>query len=167
MSLQKRDGMPLRNGLQLWIQYNKAAIQNSVDFCRIFSSNDAILKDPFNEVNRISDELHTQCGVPLPPHQITHAIVDEFIDPALQHGKKEFEARDTPIKVIETYGDCQINELDSLLTDDDPHKKYELDIFLKAMRVFCDLKSGAAYDAKYEWPHMNIPNEDKTIVSVA
>ncbi|GFH44779.1 hypothetical protein CTEN210_01253 [Chaetoceros tenuissimus] len=167
MSLQKRDGMHLRNGLQLWLQYNKAAIQNSNDLCRIFSNNDAILKDPFHEVNRISDELHTKCGVPLPPRQITHDIVDDFIDPALQHGKKEVEVKDTPIKVIETYGDCQIHEFGSLLSDDDLHKKFELDIYLKAMRVFCDLQSGAAYDSKYVWPLMNMPKEQESIVSIA
>jgi hypothetical protein len=43
------------------------------------------------EVQRISDELTTKCGVPKPPRTLKQINVDKFVDPSLQHNKKERE----------------------------------------------------------------------------
>ena len=104
------------------------------------------------EVKRISDELTSKCGVPQPPQQITMEIVDSFVDPNLQHNKKQLEATKAQKNVIESHGDCMIREFDSELPENDPRRKDELDMYLKAMRVYCDFQSGVAYDVNYKWP---------------
>lgn len=153
MSLHKREqGFTLTRGMRLWIMYNKAAVKNSADLCRVLSSNNDVLSDPMKELKRISDELTSKCGVPQPPQQITKEIVDSFVDPNLQHNKKQLEATKAQKNVIESHGDCKIREFDSELPENDPRRKDELDMYLKAMRVYCDFQSGVAYDANYEWP---------------
>eukprot|EP00543_Licmophora_paradoxa_P018894 CAMPEP_0202467780 /NCGR_PEP_ID=MMETSP1360-20130828/73324_1 /ASSEMBLY_ACC=CAM_ASM_000848 /TAXON_ID=515479 /ORGANISM="Licmophora paradoxa, Strain CCMP2313" /LENGTH=66 /DNA_ID=CAMNT_0049092463 /DNA_START=249 /DNA_END=445 /DNA_ORIENTATION=- len=63
-------------------------IQNSQGLCRIVSSNDRLLNDATNEIERISTELVHQCGMPLPPKTITAEVTEDFIDPHMQHEKR-------------------------------------------------------------------------------
>ena len=93
MSLEKReDDFDLEHGLRIWIAYNMRAIQNMAGLCRVLSSNDAVLANPLEEVQRIADELTNKCHVPAPPSKLTKTIVDKFIDPKLQHNKNKREA---------------------------------------------------------------------------
>ena len=58
------------NGLQAWLVYNKLAILNSADLCRVVASQDHVLADPMNEIQRIQKELIDRCGVPSPPEKL-------------------------------------------------------------------------------------------------
>ncbi|GFH56377.1 hypothetical protein CTEN210_12853 [Chaetoceros tenuissimus] len=165
-SLNIRDRLPLIHGLRLWIVYNKAAIQNSAHMCRVTTSNNAILQDPFNEVLRISNELTSKCNVPPPPGQLSVETVDSFIDPTLQHNQavRKLQEESLPKKqVIEVYNDCDIYEYPSWQTDA-YWKQLEMDMYLKAMRIHCDLESGVAYNADYVWP--NLQEKVKTNIAV-
>eukprot|EP01083_Nonionella_stella_P092185 257956_1 len=152
MSLAKREGgFTLMRGLKLWLAYNKAAVQNSSDLCVVRSSNNDVLKDPLNVTKKISKELTTKCGVPAPPSEITQEIVDGFVDPTLQHNKRKLEKKNAGKKVLKTFnGNCDVFEFKSKLPGIRQEKEKE--IYLKAMKVYCDFESGDAYSDDYEWP---------------
>lgn len=155
MSLKKREkNFTLEHGLRLWIVYNMRAIQNSNGLCVVRSSNDAILADPLHEIQRISDELTTTCGVPAPPSTISQEDVDKFIDPQLQHNRKEREEEDK--EVLETYnnGACKVYSYISEFDESSSAYKREHQLYQKAMKVFCDFQSGAAYKDDYIWPEL-------------
>lgn len=147
MSLKKRQGFKLSYGLRLWINYNIAAVKNSVDLCRVYSSNTAVLADPLNEVKKIAKDLETKCGVPPPPKMITQEIVDSFVDSSLQHHKKGEEKA-----TLATYGDCVVKDFDSEEKEGSPGQNNEMDLYMKAMKLYCDFDSGDAYEDNYEWP---------------
>lgn len=149
-SLKKRENdFPVERGLRLWIVYNMRAIQNSKGLCIVYSSNEAVLEKPLEEVTRISQELTSKCGVPKPPSELKQEEIDRFIDPNLQHNKKDDgEGR----KVLADHEGCQVREYDSNLAPDSPGFKRELELYLQAMKIYCDFKSGKAYQPDYEWP---------------
>jgi hypothetical protein len=126
-SLQERD-VPLERGLELWIVYNKRAIQNSQHLCRVLSSNSAILASPLEESTRIVKELVQKCHVQRPPGQVTRELVDTFVDSSLQHHTKD-------------EGGCQ-----------DLKSSEKGDMYKMAMKVYCDLQSHEAYKPDYKWP---------------
>lgn len=140
-------------GLELWIAYNMRAIQNSRGLCIVKTSNTAVLADPFNELQRISDELTSKCGVTAPKERVSQTEIDKFIDPNLQHHK----ATTTKHKeVLETYNDgtCVAYSFESDTIKDAPAYRKEREIYLKAMKIYCDLESGKAYEEDYEWPEL-------------
>lgn len=152
ISLRKREqNFPLEMGLRLWIVYNMRAIQNSVGLCRVFSSNEAILANPLEEVQRISKELTSKCGVPKPREELKQEDVDRFVDPSLQHNKKVLGYGKAEIANIDG---CSVHEFDSDAKAGSKEAEREKDLYLKAMTIYCDCKSGAAYKPGYEWPKL-------------
>lgn len=157
MSLKKREeNFTLEHGLRLWIVYNMRAIQNSAGLCRVLSSNDAVNKDAFTEVQRIADELTTKCHVKRPPTAtLSRKVVDEFVDPKLQHNHKQREEREKNLPILEDFGNgCVAREIQSDYTVGSSNQKVEAEMYLMAMSVYCDLESGKAYDEDYEWPDL-------------
>jgi hypothetical protein len=157
MSLNKREkNFGIEHGLRLWIVYNMRAVQNSQDLCRVLSSNDAILADPLKEVQRISDELTSKCGVPAPPNRVTQEEVDKFVDPSLQHNKKKREQDEeaSDRKLLAEYDGCKVFDYENDPNDLSPKRARELDMYMKAMKIYCDFQSGKAYEPDYEWPEL-------------
>ena len=156
MSLNKREkNFGIEHGLRLWIVYNMRAVQNSQGLCRVLSSNDAILADPLNEVQRISDELTSKCGVPSPPNRVTQEEVDKFVDPALQHNKKKREEEEaSQRKIIAEFDGCKVMDYESDPNDLSPKRARELEMYKKAMKMYCDFQSGKAYKPDYVWPEL-------------
>ena len=157
MSLKKRENdFTLDHGLRLWIVYNMRAIQNSKDLCRVTTSNEAVLANPLEEVRRLANELTTRCGVPAPPKTLTQDDVEKFIDPNLQHNKQERNAKEASQPIITTHGDdCVVREYETSEKLDSPAGKRERSLYLAAMKIYCDFKSGAAYKGDYQWPELN------------
>jgi len=154
LSLHKRDeNIRVETGLRLWIVYNMRAIQNSKGLCIVKSSNDAILADPLHEVQRIADELTSKCNVPAAPNRVTQDAVDKFIDPKLQHNKKK---ANTAKEVLKTYNDgkCEVHSYISTEEKGSSAYKREHSLYDKAMKIYCDLQSGAAYEEDYVWPDL-------------
>ena len=153
-SLKARDDdFDLMWGLRLWILYNMRALQNSVDLCRVFSSNEDILADPLSEVQRISDELTTRCGVISPKHQLTQEVVDKFINSTLQHNKRKIEAEMAKAKTLVQYeNQCVVKDYNSEFSEGTKEHESEKQLYIMAMKIFCDLKSEKAYQREYEWP---------------
>ena len=157
MSLKKRErNFPLEKGLRLWIVYNMRAIENSKGLCIVYSSNEAVLADPLNEVQRISDEMTTKCDVPMPPHRLQQEDVDKFIDPALQHNKKERAAEEQEKKVLRELnnGKCKVYDYDSEAEEGSQEMEREQRLYHFAMQIYCDFQSGVAYEDDYEWPNL-------------
>ena len=153
LKFAKQQGFPLAHVLRLWIQYNKAALQNSADLCRVFSSNNAVLEDPLKEAKRIADELTNKCNVPPPPKMIDSKVVNSFVDTSLQHGKNQLKTKNAQNRsVLETHGDCEVKEYDSVEVPGSPAQEREMDLYLKAMKIYCDFESGEAYKDTYDWP---------------
>jgi len=152
LSLRKRSkGFSLERGLELWTKYNAYAIRNSKGLCRVTTSNAKILADPLNEIQRISDELTSECGVPAPEGRISQEMVDKFIEPNFQHHKqdKAIKGEDQVLEKMND-GECVIYILDSL-TKEAQGTPRERKLYLEAMRIYCDLESGKAYEDDYEW----------------
>lgn len=158
MSLKKREkNFTLERGLRLWIAYNMSALKNSRGLCVVHTSNDAILASPLKELQRISDELTTLCGVPAPPGSLTQEHVDKFIDPKLQHNRKEREEDQKNKEILETHngGKCKVYSYDTDLSNTPNEYRQEHKLYLRAMKVYCDLQSGKALQEDYEWPPLN------------
>lgn len=151
LSLMVRESsFSLEHGLRLWIIYNMRGIQNSAGLCRVYSSNDAVLADPMTEVKRISQELTSRCGVPAPPNELSEEQVGKFVDTSLQHNSKRV-GDDLP--VIDQHGaNCLVHELVTTTPVGTPQYEVEHDRYLKAMKIYCDMGSGLAYQDDYEWP---------------
>lgn len=150
----RNNGFPLERGLRLWIAYNMKAVQNMQGLCIVYSSNTQVLADPLNEVQRISDQLTSKCNVPRPPKALTQRDVDVFVDPNLQH--KASDIKDTPEdRILERHGDCivPVYETEKEIGSQ-PHKR-ELDLYKKAMKIYCDFQSGDAYNENYSWPDLS------------
>jgi hypothetical protein len=154
MSLSKREEafseerFTLSHGLQLWIIYNMRAIQNSSKLCRVLTSNEAVLKDPQAEGQRIKDELTSRCNViPPPVGTLQKSVVDQFIDTKLQHNKEKPDG--------ETVKDgCVAPKYTSEYEEGSDGYKEEKEVFFMAMEIFCDLESGDALGEGYGWPDL-------------
>lgn len=155
MSLKKREtNFGLEHALRLWSIYNMRAIQNSQNLCRVLTSNNAVLRNPRFEVQRISDELTSKCGVTAPPRRLSQDVVSEFVDPELQQQKLKREQQEsTERKVIADYEGCLVYEYKSAYKSGRRHDR-EMNMYRKAMKIYCDLESGKAYDVDYKWPDL-------------
>ena len=154
MSLKKRERhFSLDHGLRLWIVYNMRAIQNSKGLCMVTSSNEAVLKDPLSEVQRISDELTSKCKVPAPPNRVQQEDVDKFVDTSLQHNKKKEQTGEVIAK--HNHGKCLVMDYESDYEEDTSDRERERTLYERAMKVYCDFESGKAYEEDYEWPDLD------------
>ncbi len=152
LSLHHREGFDLLHGLRLWIVYNMRAIQNSQNLCKVYSSNEKMLANPRVEVERISYELTHKCNVPPPQRKLSQEDVDVFVDPKLQHEKKK---KKNLHGILEQHGDCVVPKYDSSHEQGSAEQVQEEKFYRKAMKIFCDLNSGAAYSEDYEWPSLD------------
>jgi len=160
--LYTRNGLTFERGLRLWINYNAQAVKNSADLCRVTTSNEAVITDPVGEMERIIGELTERCGVLAPSNRrLSRTLARNFVDPSVQQRE---EANGTWINTVESKNinkveggvDCglyehqseQVNMARSLT------EQSNQEIYLIAMKVYCDLKRGVAYEEGYEWPHV-------------
>jgi hypothetical protein len=140
MSMHKRETEQFRvqRGLKLWYVYNKRAIQQSKDLCRVTTDHKKMMATPKAELDRVHDELWA-CGVAV-PHRAESADINEFIDPKLQHGRSGVADKS-----------CTEN-IPSLRPDPAtwvPEDDESLRLYRACIRLFCDLESGAAYRPTY------------------
>lgn len=150
--MHREKGITLSHGLRLWIVYNMLGLKNSADLCRVYSSNDAVLADPLGEVQRLSSELTSKCGVPAPPDVLTEEKVSLFVDTSLQHNKKKANQSET---VVAEHGDCKVYDFVTDTAEGSPEYDLERTLYLLAMKLFCDMESGAAYKPDFtEWPQL-------------
>ena len=152
-SLAKREpGFSIMRGLRLWIVYNMRAIQNSKGLCVVRSSNTKVLADPLGETKRIASELTNKCGLIAPPREITQTDIDKFVDPNLQHNKKQSN-NDKDKRILEEWNDgaCKVYEYDM---EESQNQEYELKLYKAAMKMYCDFEAGIYPGDDYNWPEL-------------
>lgn len=156
LSIEKRSrNLYFAKGFHLWMAYNMRAIQNSRGLCIVRTKNSAVLADPKKELQRISNELTTKCGLKRPRHeQVSQHEIDKFIDPNLQHHKAD---KNNDRNVLETHNDgtCVVYEYESKKEKGTKKYRQERRLYLEAMKIYCDLESGKAYEEDYDWPDMS------------
>jgi hypothetical protein len=148
--IRREQQFTLDHTLRLWIVYNMRGLQNTAGLCRVYSSNDKVIADPMNEVQRISDELTTKCGVPAPPNKLTKEEVGKIVDLGLQHNKKRVGDN---MPVIAKHGACEVHELTTKERKGSDEYVLQNKLYLIAMKLYCDMESGEAYEDGYnDWP---------------
>lgn len=142
LSMHKREfeQYTIQRGLKLWYIYNKRAIQQSNDLCRVTSSHHAIMTQPQIELDRIYNDLNS-CGVNV-PHGVSNEDIDSFIDIKLQHGRSTL--KDTT---------CEQSDLNTLLPPDtwETNDQSHIYLYRKCMIAYCAMEDGSAYTQEFEW----------------
>jgi hypothetical protein len=150
-SLIKREAsFSLDLALRLWVVYNMRALQNSQHLCRVYTSNEEVLKSPMEEVQRVSDELTSKCQVPKPPQALTLEQVNKFVDTTLQHNRKASDAGRAVVTMHHEH--CVVYELETKTDPLLPQYLLEQKWYKMAMQIYCDMKEGLAYKNDYVWP---------------
>lgn len=141
MSMKKRETehFKISKGLKMWYVYNRRAIQQTHDLCRVATSHRAVMQQPQVEFDRIYEELR-QCGVPV-PHKLAPVDISSFIDSSLQHGK-------STLKDTSCSGDLTtLSPPEAWPTSEAEH----VSLYREVMRVYCGLEDGSALKASFQW----------------
>ena len=78
-----------------------------------------------------------------------------FVSRTLHHNKdmeKDKKVLTTHKKVLTTHGNCKVHDYDSPIDAGPAKNMEEMEMYLMAMKIYCDLESGDAYHSDYEWP---------------
>ena len=147
------DEITMEKGLLLWVTYNVRALQYSLGLCRVYTSNEAVYGDPQVELQRINDELMTKCNLVQSPNSvISPQVVNSFVDAKLQHNKKNSGGKQ---KILKDYGNgCEAIDFKSDYEETTANRKAEVELYLMAMQLFCDMENGHAYKDDYTWPDL-------------
>jgi len=140
LSLNKRyEHMQMGKGMRLWYVYNKRAIQQSSDLCRVTASHKRVMTNARPELDRIYQQLK-ECGVDV-PHKVSDNDLSDFIDIKLQHGR-------STLKDTSCDGDTtKLLPPESWPTKEEKHIK----LYREAMRVYCAFEDGTAYLSDFKW----------------
>lgn len=140
MSMHKREfeHFAIQRGLKLWYVYNKQAIVQSRDLCRVVTSHRKVMTQPVTEFTHIFESLHT-CGVPV-PHRLTDAVIADFIDVKLQHGKSTLKDDHTCTEDLSNIA------IPSTWETTDPDHVH---LYRESMKLYCAMENGKAFVANY------------------
>lgn len=144
MNKRETEHFRMQRALKLWYVYNKRAVLQSSDLCRVTTSHRHVMSQPQIELDRITAELR-QCGVAV-PRKVTEAEVEEFIDVKLQHGRSS--NKDSSCEAI--------NELDPLLLlppkeQWEPTEPEHIHLYRACMKAYCALEDGSAFKGAFQW----------------
>ena len=141
LSMHKRETehFKVARGLKMWYVYNRRAIEQTHDLCRVTTSHRKVMSQAEIELERIYTELH-QCGVAV-PHMVEKSDINSFIDIKLQHGR-------STLKDTSCGGDIStLTPPESWPTTDNEH----VSLYRECMRVYCALEDGTALKPSFEW----------------
>lgn len=103
------------------------------------------------EVIRISNELTNKCKLKAAPLQITQSTINQFFDPNLQHHKNGMGIIETETLAVHK-DNCIVYNFER---DHGKRSTKQHDLYMKAMKIYCDLQNGSAYEKDYEWPTLD------------
>lgn len=140
LSLHKREHFLIGRGLRLWYVYNRRAVLQSKDLCRVVISHKAMMTHAQIELDRVYDELHS-CGLDV-PKRISKEDVETFIDSKLQHGKNTLQDNI-----------CETKDFNSLQLPEqwDSHDPDHLALYKESIRVYCAFEDKSAFDPSFKW----------------
>ena len=137
--LHRYEHFPIGKSLKMWYVYNRRAIVQSHDLCRVTTSHRAVMAQPLQEMQRLYTEIKA-CGVEV-SHELTKAEVEDFVDPKLQHGRSAL--KDTS---------CELDH--STLTPPaiwEHPEPQNIPLYREVMRVFCAMEDGSAFKPDFHW----------------
>jgi hypothetical protein len=140
LSLNTRyEHFQIGKGLRLWYIYNRRAVEQSNDLCRVVASHKNVMSNPKIELDRIYNEL-IDCGVNV-PNKVSDKDLLGFVDPKLQHGKTGVadHSCDQDLKTIALP--------DKFRTSEAMH----IGLYRESMRVFCAFENGNAFKSSFKW----------------
>jgi hypothetical protein len=138
--LERHNWYDYERGLKSWYTYNRMAVQQSADLCRVVTSHHKILKDSVNELKKVYDDLHA-CGVAV-PHPLDEAAISSFLDMNLQHGvlsKEDYACVQPASDMVPS------SQLWNVTTAE------QLALYRESMRVYCALQDGSALIQSFNW----------------
>eukprot|EP01034_Spumella_vulgaris_P022067 gene22067-28162_t len=139
MNKRENEQFKISKTLKMWYVYNRRAIQQSHDLCRVVTSHRAVMQQAQVEFDRLYTELR-QCGV-MVPHKLAASDISSFVDSSLQHGKSTL--KDTSCSEnLETLQPPEIWP-----TTEAEH----ISLYREVMRVYCSLEDGSALKASFQW----------------
>eukprot|EP01039_Chlorochromonas_danica_P006186 gene6186-6821_t len=143
MSMNKRgfEHFKVNKGLRIWYVYNRRAIEQSNDLCRVITSHRKTMQQPEIELKRIYEELKTNCGVPV-PHALERNEIASFVDINLQHGRSSL----TPESVCKE-DLANLKPPDSWQTTDADH----MALYRECIRAYCAMEDGSAFSPSFQW----------------
>jgi hypothetical protein len=144
LSLNKREKFLINLGLRLWYVYNRKAIEQSNDLCRVVVSHAKLMVNAEEEMNRVHDELRG-CGLQV-PRRASRDQIKAFVDPDLQHGHTaQLQAKGSD---LECTADLSTLLPPSTWPTTDPQ---HLRVYREAIRVYCALQDGQAFSSTFLW----------------
>jgi hypothetical protein len=141
LSMLTREDIAIENGFKLWYIYNRRAIQQSSDLCRVVTSHRSLMLQPDIEVKNIRDGL-MRCGTAL-PQEVTKSDINEFVDQKLHHYRTAHIDEVCANKV-----DYETLQLPSCWESIDP---FHLVLYRASIKAYCDMQSGDAFHTNYPW----------------
>lgn len=138
MSFRAYYGFPIVRSLHMWYVYNRRAIQQSQDLCRVVTSDRRIIRSPKSEMNRIYTKLRDVCGVEV-PRQLSDEDIQAFVDLDLQHGRASL-----------AHDHCD-PDVHNPPAEWEEARQSELEVLRKAMVAYCAMESGEAFDPFFRW----------------
>jgi hypothetical protein len=141
LSMNKREfeQFAVNKGLRLWYTYNRRAIEQSSDLCRVVTSHRKIMQESQKELDKIYHALH-ECGVDV-PKKLGESEINDFIDLKLQHGKSTLKEStcDEDLTVIKPPSTWP--------TTDDAHIR----LYREVMRLYCAMEDGTAFRKGFQF----------------
>ncbi len=144
LSMHSRETENFRIGmaLRVWYVYNRRAIEQSADLCRVVSSHHSLMADPVKELGYIHKSLVDRCHVPL-PSRVATADIKDFVDVKLQHGNTpELNTIcNTKIDYSNLYPPPVWPTTDSM----------HLNLYRSCIRAFCALEDRSIFKPDFKW----------------
>ena len=141
LSLNKRaiEHYAVEYSLRLWYVYNRRAIEQSNDLCRVITSHQHVMKSSESELNKIFEELKI-CGLDV-PHKLTTEDVNSFIDMKLQHGKNTL--KEDPCK----------KDISNILppTTWETTDQENIKLYRESMRLYCAMEDRSAFKPDFKF----------------
>lgn len=128
--------------LKMWYVYNRRAVEDSHDLCRVVTSHKAVLADAKGELDRIYHQLG-RCGLAV-PHLVSLPDVAEFVDSKLIHGKVGGGDSSCSMRVQD------IRPPDSVWPT---RERMHLKLYQECMRVFCAMEDRSAFMHSFKWDY--------------
>ena len=140
LSMHKRDPhlISISKGLRLWYVYNKRAVTQTHDLCRVITSYSRLMRSTHNELNYIYQKLR-ECGVPVKKKPLAKDL-SSFVDVSLQHRKTENST-------------CERKVFSPKVPPSgwDPLEKYDVSLYREVIRAYCALEDGTAFHPGFTW----------------
>lgn len=145
----------LEMALKLWIIYNMRAVQQSHGVCRVITSYEDILESPLNEAKRISYELTSKCNVEVSQQIPSESGIERIVDGRLRKtSTRQQNGLGGGEHLLRNDDGCLIHDYASEYSNGSQERQSELNAYLTAMKVYCDLRNGHAFAIDYEWPSL-------------